>query len=54
MAVTLIDSKSGSTIAVLFHECNRFGKLDAQLQARAIAAIRCGPHVAANAASGSR
>ena len=43
LAVTLVDSKSGSTVAVLFQECNRFGKLDAQSQARAIAAIRSRP-----------
>ena len=45
LAVTLVDSKSGSTVAVLFHECNRFGKLDAQQQARAIAAINSHPDV---------
>ena len=43
LAVTLVDSKSGSTVAVLFHECSRFGKLDAQQQARAIAAINSHP-----------
>ena len=43
LAVTLIDSKSGSTIAVLFKQCNRYGKLDGRQQARASAAIRPRP-----------
>eukprot|EP00966_Prymnesium_polylepis_P262452 6062412-Prymnesium_polylepis.1 len=45
LAVTLVDSKSGSTMMVLFHECNRRGRLDVRQQVRAIAAIRFRPDV---------
>ena len=42
-AVTLVDPQTGSTIAVLFHECERYGKLNATQKAAGIAATRSRP-----------
>jgi hypothetical protein len=43
LCVTLCDPRTGSTVEVLFHECERYGKLDETRKAAAIAAIQSRP-----------
>ena len=43
LAVTLVDPRTGSTVAVLFHECDRHGKLNPTQKRRASAAIGSRP-----------
>ena len=45
LSITLVDTRTGSTIAVLFHVCRHNGKLKPEDYAEAITAIRSRPDV---------